>query len=69
VNRFKVKASSFTGAIRKVAKETGYSGRIRKDWDSGCQARYNVQGACICFFVNDYEPGYSDHYNNIKSLW
>lgn len=52
VNRFVVEASSFMGAIRKVAKYTGYSGRIKKTMDCGDFVRHDVKGAAICFMTS-----------------
>jgi hypothetical protein len=45
VNRFLVTASSELGAIRKVTTRTGHRAR-----GVGC-GRYDVPGACICYFV------------------
>lgn len=50
VARYKVKASSFRGAVLKVARERGYSGLVRLVMDCGEMKRWNVQGACICIF-------------------
>ena len=55
VKRFIVKATTFKGAIRIVAKETGYSGRIKKVWDLGDETRHDVKGACICFLTSYYD--------------
>lgn len=55
VRRYKVKANTVTGAIRKAAKDMGYSGSMRKAWDSGEQTRYNVRGAAICAFVESWD--------------
>lgn len=67
VHRFCVNASSPLGAIRKVGRETGYSGRIRRDWDSGECARYNVRRAAICYFVQPWDDA-NNSYLNVKSL-
>ena len=64
VNRFKVKASSMLGAIRKVTRETGYP--ARKDWDGGDTSRYNVPHCAICYFVSHWDE-YCD-YANVKEL-
>jgi hypothetical protein len=47
VRRYKVKASSLRGAVLKVAREEGYSGRIRADYSTGDMKRWNIQGACV----------------------
>ncbi len=49
--RFKVKASTVLGAIRKASPEMGYNGLMRKEWDAGDETRYNVQGMAVCAFV------------------
>lgn len=53
VNRFLVTASTMRGAMRKVARETGTS--VHKVMDCGDFQRWDAQGACICYFVNDCE--------------
>ena len=45
VNRFIVSASSPRGAMRKVAKKTGFAVR-----SVGCD-RWDAVGACVCYFV------------------
>ena len=45
VNRFIVSASSERGAMRKVAKKTGFAVR-----SVGCD-RWDAVGACVCYFV------------------
>ena len=49
VRRFEVKAVSFRGAITALAKREG--GGFRLAYNSGDVARYDLQGACICAFV------------------
>jgi hypothetical protein len=66
VNRFIVESVSFMGAIRKVAKETGYS--VHKVMDCGDFARYDAKGACICFFVNDIPDG-QDGVDTLLSMY
>lgn len=62
VHRFLVKASTPLGAIRKVTAHTGHP--ARKAWDTGDTVRYNVPGACICYFVTwldetaEHQPQY-----------
>ena len=64
VNRFLVTASSELGAIRKVTTRTGYRAR-----SVGCD-RYNVPGACICYFVEwvdaDQAKALHDNYSRIE---
>lgn len=55
VRRYKVKAKTRVGAIRKAARAEGYSGRMRAEWTNGDDARYNVQGAAVCAFVSWYD--------------
>jgi hypothetical protein len=65
VNRFIVSASSELGAIRKVTRRTGYPARTI----SGC-GRYDVPGACICYFVEwvdaDQAKTLQDNYSRIE---
>ena len=56
VKRFIVRAGTFRGAISKVSKETGYS--FKCVMDSGEVKRYDVNGNCICAFVE-----YADEFN------
>lgn len=67
VNRFKVAATSFRGAIRKVAGETGYSGRIHKTTDTSDMVAHDVRGACVRFFTHDWDEAYAE-YSNVKEL-
>ena len=64
VNRFIVTASSELGAIRKVTTRTGYRAR-----SVGC-GRYNVPGACVCYFVEwvdaDQAKALQDNYPRIE---
>jgi hypothetical protein len=68
VHRFKVRASSPRGAILKAARETGYSGRIRKAWDSGDSSRHDVTGAAICFFTQWFDPDSHSDYLHVKEI-
>ena len=54
VRRYLVKATTMRGAIRIVAKHTGYSGRLKKVADYGDMTRHDAKGACICFFTSYY---------------
>lgn len=49
VKRFLVKAETMRGAMRKVSRETGYA--ARKDFGNDTTARFNVPGACLCYFA------------------
>lgn len=49
VRRYKIKASTFTGAIRKVP---GFKWRIDYGDD---MIRYNAIGAAVCCFVEEWE--------------
>lgn len=66
VNRFLVTASTPMGAMRKVGKETGFA--VRKALDCGDFQRYNVPGACICFFVNHSDGNEALMYSRVKEL-
>jgi hypothetical protein len=65
VHRFKVHASSFRGAIRKVSREMGFS--ARKTWDYMDTARYDFKGVAICAFVMPYEDQ-AEHYSRVVSI-
>jgi len=65
VNRFIVTASSFTGAIRKVTRETGYSARCTGNY--GDSRSYDVPKAAICYFA-EYADSFHENQSNIKYL-
>ena len=65
VKRFKVHANTERGAMRKVAKQMGYGGGVKKDWDTGDLSRWNWRSACMCAFVQGYENWYSDSVESI----
>lgn len=56
VERFLVKAETMRGAMRKITRHTGYG--TRKDFDTGDCARFNVPGACLCFFAEWADSAY-----------
>ena len=66
VNRFIVSASSERGAMRKVAKKTGFAVR-----NVGCD-RWDAVGACVCYFVEGIDAAdiqiYQDNYSRIEVL-
>jgi len=66
VNRFIVSASSERGAMRKVARETGFNVR-----SVGCD-RWDAVGACVCYFVEwvdaDQAKTLQDNYSGIEVL-
>jgi hypothetical protein len=66
VNRFIVSASSPRGAMRKVARETGFNVR-----SVGCD-RWDAVGACVCYFVEwidaDQAKTLQDNYSGIEVL-
>lgn len=66
VHRFKVHATSFRGAIRKVSREMGLPS-ARKAWDYMDTARYNFKGAAICAFVMPYEDQ-AENYLRVTSI-
>ena len=57
VHRYSVRASTFTGAIRKVARAEGW--RFRCSGDFGDERQYDARGACVRAFVND-DPDRAD---------
>ena len=66
VKRYKVTASSFNGAIRKVAKDTYY--RFRKEYDTGDMVKYKAIGACVCAFVEEYNELCHADYSRVIEL-
>ena len=51
VRHYTIQANTMRGAVQKLAREHG-SG-WRKEYDAGDVTRYNLQGACICMFVEE----------------
>ena len=49
VRRYQVQAKTILGAVNKIAREHGKGWRV--DYSDGDFARYNLQGACVCMFV------------------
>ena len=64
--RYKVAASSFNGAIRKIAKATYY--RFRKEYDAGDMVKYKAIGACVCAFVEEYNELCHADYSRVIEL-
>ena len=66
VDRFIVSASSERGAMRKVAKKTGFAVR-----NVGCD-RWDAVGACVCYFVEWIDAAdiqhYQDNYSGIEVM-
>jgi len=53
VTRFKVTAKTELGALRKVSKEIGAQGRLKRVM-SGELSRWDVQGAAMCLFCSEW---------------
>ena len=66
IKRYKVAASSFNGAIRKVAKESFY--RFRYEYDTGDMVKYKAPGACVCAFVEEYNELCHNSYSRVIEL-
>lgn len=66
VRRFSVKAKTHLGAMRKVAKETGYN--FHKAYGDPDMTRYDANKACICFFVNETDADLHELYAGVKDL-
>lgn len=66
IHRFIVTASTHRGAMRKVAKKTGFAVR-----NVGCD-RWDAVGACVCYFVECIDAAdiqtYQDNYSRIEVL-
>lgn len=67
VKRYKVHASSVMGAIRKVSKEKGFQGRLKKTLDCGDMVRYDIRGFAVCAFVTGYVDQ-AEHFFNVESI-
>ena len=55
IRRYKVHAKSLRGALIKVNREEGFSGRTKKVMESGELTRWDVSGACICIFGQEWD--------------
>jgi hypothetical protein len=66
VHRFKVHASSFIGAVRKVRREMGLP-PAKINGNYGDMVRYDFKGAAICAFIMGYEDQ-AERYMNVKSI-
>ena len=54
---YRVRASSIRGAIQVLARKDGAGWKV--DYTCFDSARYNMQGACICAFVDYVDDGES----------
>ncbi len=68
VHRFKVQAPTMRGALRKLAREIGYSGRMRREWDSGQVTRWDCGRDCVCVFGESWDDDSHDRYLHVKEL-
>lgn len=66
VYRFKVHASTYRGAIRKVQSELDF-GSARLLMNFGDSACYKFVNSEICAFVEGYEDQ-AERYSNVKSI-
>ena len=64
VTRFKVHARSRLGAIRMIARATGY--RYRKQYDLGDMARYDSHSGATCVFLSDWDA--QDEVYKVESI-
>jgi hypothetical protein len=53
--RYHVKARTMRGAVLMAARDSGYSGRIRKTMDCGDMTRHDVRGACVCMLTEWFD--------------
>ncbi len=65
-NRYKVQASTFRGALRKVRNHMCLP-TAKLVMDCGDLVRYDFKGTCICAFV-EYYHNQSEVMLNIKSI-
>jgi len=67
VSRFKVTAKTGLGALRKVTKEIGLQGSLKRVM-SGELSRWDVQGSAMCLFCSDWNEE-DKHYSRINDLY
>ena len=65
-NRYKVSATSFRGAIGKVARLSGL--KFRNAGDYGDLARYNARRAAICAFVSYWDDDSHGGYLHVETI-
>lgn len=66
VRRYSVSASSFRGAVTKLAREFGAGWKL--DYHAGDFARYNLKNACICCFVYYFDVDAHSNYSGIVEI-
>ena len=66
IHRYKVAASSFNGAIRKVSKDSFH--RFRYEYNYGDMVKYKATGACVCAFVEKYNELCHNSYSRVIEL-
>ena len=64
VKRFTVRANTILGAVQKIAREHGTGWRV--DYSDGDFARYNLEGSCVCMFVQYTELTYPENAMDIS---
>ena len=68
VTRVRVQAKTLQHAVRRFSADAGFSGRVRKEWDSGDSVRYNIRGAALCFFVSPWDEETCANYFHVREL-
>lgn len=68
VTRVKVQAKTLPHALRRFSKDAGFVGRLRKQWDDGNAIRYDVQGACVCFFISAWDEDCHGELSLVREL-
>jgi hypothetical protein len=64
----RVKAQSVLGAIRKLAREAGLSGRLQKDLDTGKTQSWRAHGAAMCVLGCWSDGREAELYLHVKTL-
>lgn len=68
VTRVKVQAKSMAHAVRRFSKDAGFTGRVRLAYDMDDSARYDIRGACMCFFVSPWDDDSHGDYFHLQEL-
>jgi len=66
VKRFLVNAKSFTHAIGKVTRKTGYKAHCVGNY--GDMKRYSVRHVCICYFASYAKGSEAEQYSIIEVI-
>lgn len=66
VRRYQTEASSFRGAINKLARHYGSGWKL--DFNGGDICRYNMSGACVCCFIQFADDEYRNYGKTFETI-